>query len=135
MMRGILSVKWRDEIAEYTKERIHSKAGQLVKVIWKQVFMPLWNQCNKILHTVDSVEVIREQEMLEKTLVRFRLNYRELLHYTKYNLVEYSEEKITQWVIDTKREMLNILMAARLSYAAMLWKGDRKQSLITYFWK
>ena len=127
MLRGILSRKWWDAFEEYTKERIHSKSGHLVKVIWKQVLMPMWNQHNKILHTVDSVAVIREQEMLEKTLVRFRLNYRELLHHTQYNFVEYSEEQITQWVIDTKREMVNILLAARLSYAAMLWKGYRNQ--------
>ena len=84
---------------------------------------------------MDSVAVIREHEMLEKTLVRFRINYRELLHHTQYNLVEYYEEKITQWGIDKKREMVNILVAARLSYAAMLWKGDRKQSFITDFLK
>ena len=120
---------------EYTKERVHSKAGHLVKVIWKQVFMPMWNQHNKILHTVDSVAVIREQEMLEKKLVRFRHNFRELLHHTQYNLVEYSEDQIMQWGIDTKREMVNIFLAARLSYAATLWKGDRKQSSITDFWK
>ena len=35
-----------------------------------------------------------------------------------------------QWGIDTKREMVNILLAARLSYAAILQKGDRNQSLI-----
>ena len=44
MLRGILSRKWRDAIAEYTKERISSKEGHLIKVIWKQVFKPLWNQ-------------------------------------------------------------------------------------------
>ena len=44
MLRGIMSRKWRDAIVEYTKERISSKAGHLVKVIWKQVFKPLWNQ-------------------------------------------------------------------------------------------
>ena len=66
MLRGVLSRKLRDAIAEYTKEIIHSKAGNLVKVIWKQMFMPMWNQQNKILHTEDSVAVIREHEMLEK---------------------------------------------------------------------
>ena len=135
MLRGILSRKWRDAIAEYTMERTHSKAGHLVKVIWKQVFMPMWNQRIKILHTKDSVAVIREHEILEKTLVRFRLNFRDLLHHTQYNLVEYTEEKITQWDINMKREMVNILLASRLSYAAMLRKGDRKQSIITDFWK
>ena len=64
MLRRIISRKWRDSIAEHTKERIHSKAGHLVKVIWKQVFMPMWNQQNKILHTMDSVAIIREHEML-----------------------------------------------------------------------
>ena len=31
--------------------------------------------------------------------------------------------------------MVNILLAARLSYAAMLWKGDKRQLLITDYWK
>ena len=87
MLRGILSRKWRDAIAEYTKERIHSKVGHLVKVIWKQVFKPMWNQRNKVLHTEDSVAIMKEQEMLEKTFIRFQHNFRELLHYMQYILV------------------------------------------------
>ena len=51
MLRGILSDKWRKEIATFTKERIVSKAIQLVKVIWKQLFLPLWNQRNATLHS------------------------------------------------------------------------------------
>ena len=71
MLRGILIRKWRDAIAEYTKERISSKAGHLVKVIWKQVFKPMWNQRNNILLTEDSVASVKEQEMLESTLTIF----------------------------------------------------------------
>ena len=71
MLRGILRKKWRDAIAEHTKERVRCKAGHLVKVIWKQVFIPMWNQQNKILHTKDSISVTRENEMLDKTLARF----------------------------------------------------------------
>ena len=135
MLRGILSRKWRDAIAEYTKERISSKAGHLVKVIWKQVFDTMGNQWKMILHTEEIVAIIKEQEMLEKKLIRFWHNFRELFQYTQYNLVDYSEDKIMQWGIDTKREMVNVLLAERLSYAAMLRKGDKKQSLITDFWK
>ena len=120
---------------EHTKERVQCKAGHLVKVVWKQVFMPMWNQRNKILHTKYSIAATREHEMLDKTLVRFLLNFIELLHHMQYNLGEYTEEQIQQWGIDTNREMVNILVAARLSYAAMLRKGDRKQSLITDYWK
>ena len=75
MLRGILSKKWSDAIAGYTKERISSKAGHLVKVIWKQVFKPFWNQRNMILHTEGSAASIKEQEMLESTLIRFRQNF------------------------------------------------------------
>ena len=120
---------------EHTKERVQCKAGHLVKVIRKQVFMPMWNHRNKILHTEDSIAVTREHKMLDKTLARFRLNFEELLHHTQYNLAEYTEEQTQQWGIDTKIEMVNILIAARLSYAARLRKGYRKQSLITDYWK
>ena len=41
MLRGILSRKWQDAIAEYTKEIISSKAGHLFQVIRKQVFKPM----------------------------------------------------------------------------------------------
>ena len=115
--------------------KVSSKAGHLVKVIWKQVFKPLLNQRNMILHTEGSAASIKEQEMIESTLIRFRQNFWDLLHYTQYNLVEYTDDQIMHWVMDTKREMVNILLAPRLSYAAMLRKGDRKQLLITDFWK
>ena len=90
--------------------------------------MPMWNQQNKILHTEDSIAVTREHEVLEKTLDSFRLNFRDLLYYSQYNLAEYTEKQTQHWGINTKREMVNILIAARLSYAAMLRKGDRRQS-------
>ena len=115
----------------YTKERVGSKAGHLVKVIWKQVFKPMWNQRNAILHTEGSVARVKENELLEATLIRFKQNFRDLLHYTQYNLVEYTENQIEHWGLDTKREMVNILVAARLSYTEMLRKGDKRRSLIT----
>ena len=49
--------------------------------------------------------------------------------------MDYNEEQIKQWGIDTKREMVNILKSARLSYAEMTRKGNRKQSLVTDYWK
>ena len=68
MLRGILSKKCREEIAMFTKERIGSKASQLVKVMWKQLFIPLWTQRNTILHLETSISKMREKEMLEKAL-------------------------------------------------------------------
>ena len=94
MLRVILSRKWRDAIAGYTKERVSSKAGHLVKVIWKQVFKPLWNQRNAILQTEGSAAGIKENEILEAPLIRFKQNFRDLLHYTQYNLVEYTDDQI-----------------------------------------
>ena len=73
--------------------------------------------------------------MLDLTLTRFQHNFWELLHYTQYSLVDYTEKQIMKWGMDKKREMVNILLAARLSYAAILQKGDKKQSLITDYWK
>ena len=76
MLRGILSKKWRKTIATFTKERIGSKASQLVKVIWKQLFLPLWNQRNATLHSKTSISKMREKEMIEKTLRTFKQNFR-----------------------------------------------------------
>ena len=120
---------------EHTKERVQCKAGHLVKVIWKQVLMPMWNQQNKNLHTEGSAASIKENELLEATLIRFKQNFQELLHYTQYNLVEYTDDQIMHGGMDTKREMVNMLLEARLSYAAMLRKGDKRQLLITDYWK
>ena len=61
MLRGVLSIKWREAIATYTKERIGSKASYLVKVIWKQLFLPLWNQRNATLHSETSISKMREK--------------------------------------------------------------------------
>ena len=130
-----MSKKWREAIAMFTKERIGSKASQLVKVMWKQLFLPLWTQRNTILHSENSISNVREKEMLEKTLQMFKQNFRELVHYTKYHLVEYTDEQIEQWSVATKREMVSILMAARLSYTKLTREGDKKQSLITDYWK
>ena len=91
MLRGILRKKWREAISMFTKERIGSKASHLVKVIWRQLFLPLWNQRNAILHSETSISKMREKEMLEKTLRMFKQNFRELVHYTQYHLVEYTD--------------------------------------------
>ena len=99
------------------------------------MFKPLWNQCNVILHTQGSAARVKNNELLEATLIRFKQNFRDLLHYTQYNLVEYTDDQIEHWGLDTKREMVNISVAARISYTAMLRKGDKRQSLITDYWK
>ena len=65
----------------------------------------------------------------------FKQNFRELVHYTQYHLVEYMDEQVERWSIATKREMVNILMAARLSYTRLVLERERKQSLITDYWK
>ena len=73
--------------------------------------------------------------MLEKTLQTFKQNFRELVHYTQYHIVECTDEQIERWGIATKREMVSILMAARLSYTRLSRERYKKQSLITDFWK
>ena len=73
--------------------------------------------------------------MLEKTLRTFKQNFRELVHYTQYHLVEYTDEQIERWGIATKREMVSILMAAILRYMRLGSERDNKQSLITDYWK
>ena len=122
-----MSKKWREAIAKFTKERIESKASQLVRVMWKQLFLPLWTQRNTILHSETSISKMREKEMLEKTLRIFKQNFRELVHYMQYHLVEYTDEQVEQWIIATKREMVSILMAARLSYTKLTREGGKKK--------
>ena len=95
----------------------------------------MWNQRNAILHTEGSAARVKENELLEATLIRFKQNYRDLMHYMQYNLVDYTNKQIEHWGLDTKQEMVNILVAARLSYTAMLRKGDKRQSLNTDYWK
>ena len=78
---------------------------------------------------------MREKEMLEKTLCKFKQNYRDLVHYTQYHLVEYTDEQIERWSIATKREMVSILIAVILSYTRLARERDKKKSLITDYWK
>ena len=63
--------------------------------------------------------------MLEKILHKFKQNYRDLVHYTQYHLVEYTDDQIEQWSIATKREMVSILIAARLSYMRLVRERDK----------
>ena len=42
--------------------------------------------------------------------------HRELIHYTQYHFVDYTEDHISWWGINSKREMVSMLVAARLSY-------------------
>ena len=128
MLRGVLSKKWREAIATFKKERIGSKASYLVKVIWKQLFLPLWNQHNTTMHSETSISKMREKEMLEKTLRTFKQNFRELVHYRQYHLVEYTDEQIERWGIATKREMVNILMEAILSYKRLVQERETRNN-------
>ena len=77
----------------------------------------------------------QEHETLNKTLRMVKHNHRELIHYTQYHLVYYTEDHISLWGIDTKQEMVSLLVAARLSYSSLLNKGYQRQSLITDYWK
>ena len=135
LLHGFLSKKLREVIGQLATERIASKSAQLTKVSWRNVCFPVWNQRNELLHLGISYVSTKENEVLEETQRMIEAQHRELIHCTQYHLVDYTEEQITGWERDTKREMVNILMVARVSYAELTKKGDPKQSLITDYWK
>ena len=135
MLCGFLSNKWCKAIEHHTKMRTSSKSAQLVSSLWKMYFFPIWNQRNSLLHQEGSYAIQREHEKLNETLQMVKDNHRSLIHHSQYHLVDYTEDHIGRWGIDTKREMISLLVAARLSYNSLLQKGDRRQSLITDYWK
>ena len=135
MLRGFVSNKCRTAIEHHTKVRASSKSAQLISSLWKTYFLPIWNQQNSLLHQEGSFAIQREHETLNATLRVMKENHRSLMHHSQYHLVEYTEDNIDRWGIDTKREMVSLLVAARLSYNSLLQKGDRRQSVITDYWK
>ena len=135
MLRGFLSSKWRKAIEHHTKVRTSSKSAKLISSLWKTFFFPIWNQKNSLLHQEGSFAIQREHETLNETLRTVKENHRSLIHHSQYHLIDYTEDHIDWWGIDTKREMVSLLVAARLSYNSLLQKGDRRQSLITDYWK
>ena len=88
-----------------------------------------------MLHKDGSLVYRRETEMLGRTLREVRKKHWEMIHYTQYQLVDYTDDQIDQWNIETKREMVIVLVAARISYAEMLKTKEQKKSLITDYWK
>ena len=135
MLRGCLSSKWHKAIEHHTKVQTSSKSAQLVSSLWKMYFFPIWNQHNVLLHKEGSYAIQREHETLNETLRTVKDNHRSLIHHSQYHLIDYTEDHIVRWGIDTKREMVSLLVAARLSYNSLLQKGDQRQSLITDYWK
>ena len=120
---------------KYNKVRVDSKISLLITVLWKKLYFSVWNQQNALLHKDGCMVHRRETEMLERTLCEVCEKHREMIHYTQYQLVDYTDDQIGRWNIDTKREMVSVLVAARISYAELLKTGEQKQSLITDYWK
>ena len=135
MLRVFLRPKWQRSISHYTKVRGASKSSMLVTVLWKKYFFLIWHQRNTLLHKEKSFFTRREHEVLNKTLRMIKDRHKELIHFTRYHLVDYTDDHINGWSINTKQEMVNLLVVARLSYAALLKKGDWRQSLIINYWK
>ena len=135
MLWGFLRSKWRQAIKHHTKVRTNSKSALLVSSLWKTYFFPIWNQRNLLLHKEGSYAIQWEHETLNETLCMVKHNHRSLIHYTQYHLVDYTEDHISQWGIDTKQEIMSLLVAARLSYSSLLQKGYPRKSLITDYWK
>ena len=132
---GFSEQQMAQAIEHHTKVRTSSKSAQLISSLWKTFFFPIWNQLNSLLHQEGSFAIQREHETLNATLRMVKENHRSLIHHSQNHLVEYTEYHIGRWGIDTKREMVNSLVAARLSYNSLLQKGDWRQSLITDYWK
>ena len=135
LLRGFLSNKWRIAMEKYTKVRVDSKISLLVTVLWKKLYFSVWNQRNALLHKDGCMVHKRETELLERTLCEVREKHQEMINYTQYQLVDYTDDQIGRWNIDTKREMVSVLVAVRISYAELLKTGEQKQSLITDYWK
>ena len=87
-----------------------------------------------MLHSETSYVVQRENESMNRTLQMFQEKHRELVHYSMYHLIDYDDEEVMLWILEIKKELLRILIVARLSYAQFLERGDVQQSHITDFW-
>ena len=135
MLRGFLSSKWHKAIEHHTNVQTSSKSAQLISSLWKTYFFPIWNQRNYLLHQEGIFSIQRKHETLNAAPRMVKENHWSLIHHSQYHLVEYTEDHIGRWGIDTKQEMVSLLVAARLSYNSLLQKGDRRQSLITDYWK
>ena len=131
MLWGFLINKWHKAIEHHTKVRTSIKSALLVSSLWKMYFFSIWNQGNYLLHKEVSYAIQREHQTLNEKLRMVKDNHRSLIHHTQYHLIYYTEDHIGHWVIDTKREIVSLLVAARLSYSSLLQKGYRRQSLIT----
>ena len=102
LLRGFLSTKWRTAMEKYTKERVDSKISLLITVLWKKLYFSVWNQRNALLHKDGSLVYRRETEMLERTLREVREKHREMIYYTQYQLVDYTDDQIGRWNIEKK---------------------------------
>ena len=89
MIRGFFSKKWTDAISNYTNKWVQSKATALVKVLWNQLYIPVWNNWNEMIHSESSFVLMKENELVNKRLKFFKKSHRELLHWTQYHLKEY----------------------------------------------
>ena len=63
----------------------------------------------------------------------FQEKHRELVNYSQYHLIDFDHEEVMLQSLEIKKEMVRIIIAAKLSYVKFVERGDAQQSLITDF--
>jgi len=99
--------------------------------IWRILSTAIWEQRNIFLHGKDIISMKYEREKLTTELREWRQVAALRLGYQQMYLVDYSNDKITQWKTTSMKETIHLLVkAAALQEACML---DDTQQPMTDF--
>ena len=133
LLRGYLTVEWRNAILYYTRDKAEQKLAHLQRAISTVLFEPLWEHRNTVLHGRESVVEQYERSELIDTLMGWKSQAGANLGHQQAYLVEYSYEDLQSWQTTTLRETIRLLEKAADNHRESLL--NEGQTLITDFFQ
>ena len=133
--RGFISSEWHNHLKFLGVSNPERRVDSILKMIWEDIFDPLWDQRNRILHDEANKYNVAEDKILSTKLIWYVRNKHSVLAYQDHFLAKYDVNTLHRMKRTTKRKWIQHLDRAKLAYEKERNQRATSQHVITRYFR
>ena len=133
--RGYVSTEWYTHLKFLGVSNPKRRVDSMLKMIWHDIFDPLWDQRNRILHDETNKYNVAEDKALSTRLTWYVRNKHSLLAYQDHFLANHDVNNLHRMRRATKREWIRHLDKAKLAYENERRQRASSQNVIIRYYR
>ena len=133
MVRGFIATGWYEAIKATGAKYPERKMNALLRLVWGEVVLPMWQTRNDIMHRRENKNKEMEDRALAEKLMWYLDHRRDVLSHHDAFLARVDASTLHRVRLETKREWIRRLDVARDAYTNELKQRANSQNVITRY--